>query len=83
MRIRYFAWLKHQVGCSEEQLDLPPEIDSVSRLKAFLAERHAGFAEALASPGVVRCAVNQEHVPDDAPLGPEAEVAFFPPVTGG
>ena len=28
----------------------------------------AGFAEALASPGVVRCAVNQEYVPEDAPL---------------
>jgi molybdopterin synthase sulfur carrier subunit len=32
---------------------------------------------------VVRCAVNQEHVPGDAPLAPTDEVAFFPPVTGG
>ena len=83
MRIRYFAWLKHRVGRAEEELDLPPEIDSVAKLKAFLAERHAGFAEALASPGIVRCAVNQEHVPGDAPLRPADEVAFFPPVTGG
>ncbi len=84
MRIRYFAWLKHRVGCAEEEIDnLPAEVDTVARLKTFLAERHPGFAEALASPGVVRCAVNQEHVPGDAPLRAGDEVAFFPPVTGG
>jgi molybdopterin synthase sulfur carrier subunit len=27
--------------------------------------------------------VNQEHVPFDAPVGTNDEVAFFPPVTGG
>jgi len=83
MRIRYFAWLKHRVGCAEETLDPPAEVTSVATLKAFLARRHAGFAEALESRGVVRCAVNQEHVPEDAPLRPGDEVAFFPPVTGG
>jgi molybdopterin synthase sulfur carrier subunit len=84
MRIRYFAWLKHRVGCAEEVLEpVPPGIDSVAALKAFLAERHPGFAEALASRGVVRCAVNHDHVPEDAPLAPGDEVAFFPPVTGG
>jgi molybdopterin synthase sulfur carrier subunit len=83
MRIRYFAWLKHRVGCAEEVIEPPPGVDSVAKLKAFLAQRHPGFAEALASPGVVRCAVNQEHVPGDAPLAPTDEVAFFPPVTGG
>ncbi len=84
MRVRYFAWLKHRVGRADEELELPPGVDTVARLKALLAERHAGFAEALASPGVVRCAVNQEHAPDDgAPVRPGDEVAFFPPVTGG
>ena len=83
MRIRYFAWLKHRVGCAEEELALPPGIDTLDRLKTLLAERHPRFGEALASPGVVRCAVNQEHVPGDVPLTDRDEVAFFPPVTGG
>lgn len=83
MRIRYFAWLKHRVGLAEEELPLPAGIASLDQLKRFLAARHPGFAEALASPGVVRCAVNQEHVPGDAPLADGDEVAFFPPVTGG
>ncbi|MFO1073007.1 MAG: molybdopterin converting factor subunit 1 [Geminicoccaceae bacterium] len=83
MKIRYFAWLKHRVGRAEEEIALPAGIDSLDRLKTFLAARHPGFAEALASPGVVRCAINQEHVPGDAPLQDGDEVAFFPPVTGG
>ena len=83
MRIRYFAWLRHRVGCAEETLEPPAHVASVAALKAFLAERHPGFADALASQGVVRCAVNQEYVPEDAPLAARDEVAFFPPVTGG
>lgn len=83
MRIRYFAWLRQRVGCAEETLDLPPEVTSVAALKAHLARLHPGFAEALDSPGVVRCAVNQDYVPEDAPLQAGDEVAFFPPVTGG
>jgi sulfur-carrier protein len=84
MRIRYFAWLRHRVGCAEEVLDPPPaHVASLAALKVFLAERHPGFGEALASPGVVRCAVNQEYVAEDAPLAAGDEVAFFPPVTGG
>ena len=61
----------------------PPGVTSVGSLKVYLAQRHAGFAEALTSPGVVRCAVNQDYVPEDAPLRAGDEVAFFPPVTGG
>jgi molybdopterin synthase sulfur carrier subunit len=83
MRIRYFAWLKHRVGLAEEEVDPPADVASVGALKDWLARRHPGFAEALATPGAVRCAVNQDHVPEDAPLRPGDEVAFFPPVTGG
>ena len=83
MRVRYFAWLKHRVGLAEEEVDPPAEVTSLAALKAWLADRHPGFAEALALPGVVRCAVNQEYVQEGAPLRPGDEVAFFPPVTGG
>ena len=50
---------------------------------AWLGERHPRFGEAVASPGVVRCAVNQEYAETDAAIRPGDEVAFFPPVTGG
>ena len=83
MRVRYFAWLKHRVGRAEEEVEPPAEVTTLAALKVWLAARHPGFAEALASPGVVRCAVNQEYAPEDIALRPGDEVAFFPPVTGG
>ena len=83
MRIRYFAWLKHRVGLAEETLRAPGRGRHRRGAQDFSGQRHPGFAEALANPGVVRCAVNQEYVPEDAPLRADDEVAFFPPVTGG
>lgn len=83
MKIRYFAWLRLRTGCAEELVQPPASVDTVRGLAAWLGERHPGFAEALAAPGVVRYAVNQNYVADDAPVRGGDEVAFFPPVTGG
>ena len=83
MRIRYFAWLRQRVGTDGEELPLPEGVRTARELGAWLAARHPAFAEAWQSPGVVRIAVNLEHVVDDVVLGPNDEVAFFPPVTGG
>ena len=49
----------------------------------WLAARHPGFAEAVAAPGVIRAAVNQDYAQPEDPVRPGDEVAFFPPVTGG
>lgn len=83
MKILYFAWLKHRVGKGSEEIDLPDGVATVSDLAKWLGERTPAFAEAYAAPGVIRVAVNHSYVPDDAPIGPTDEVAFFPPVTGG
>jgi molybdopterin converting factor small subunit len=39
--------------------------------------------DAFADLSRIRVAVNQRHAGLDARLGPDDEVAFFPPVTGG
>ena len=83
LQIRYFAWLKQRTGCAEERVELPDGIVDVRGLKALLGARHPRFGEALVATGVVRCAVNHEHVDDEAPVKGDDEVAFFPPVTGG
>ena len=83
MRVRYFAWLRQRTGRSEEQVAPPATVTTVAALGAWLGTRHPGLAEALASPGVVRFAVNQQAVDGDAPVAPGDEVAFFPPITGG
>ena len=83
MKILYFAWLKEKTGVSEEDLDLPGGVADVAGLVDVLKARGDGFTQAFADPGVVRVAVNQEHVAMDHALADDDEVAFFPPVTGG
>ncbi|HTQ14477.1 MAG TPA: molybdopterin converting factor subunit 1 [Rhizomicrobium sp.] len=83
MTLLYFAWVRQKVGRSEETVDLPQGVSSVSGLLAWLRARGGGYADAFADPARLRCAVNREHTSFDAPVGANDEVAFFPPVTGG
>jgi len=87
MRILYFAWLRERVGTGEETVDPPAEIATVAGLIAWLAQRSPGHASAFAPTAdgrsLVRCAVNQDFARPETPVGPNDEVAFFPPVTGG
>ena len=83
MNVLYFAWVKQKVGVSEERIDLAEQVKTVRELAEYLRARGGGYAEAFADLSRLRTAVNQEHVPFDAPVGPDDEVAFFPPVTGG
>ena len=83
MKILYFAWLRTKTGTAAEEVAPPAEVTTVAALMDWLAASRPGFAEALAAPGVVRAAVNQDYAQPDDPVGPGDEVAFFPPVTGG
>ena len=83
MKILYFAWLRAKTGTASEEVSPPPEVTTVGALMEWLAASRPGFAEALAAPGVVRAAVNQDYAQVDDPVRLGDEVAFFPPVTGG
>ncbi len=83
MKILYFAWLRAKTGTAEEEVNPPAGIDTVAALIDWLKKQGPGHAEALADLSVVRIAVNQEYAALDHPVGPEDEVALFPPVTGG
>lgn len=82
LRLLYFASLREAVGESAETLTPPPVVKTVGDLRNYLAGR-GGQWQRIAAGGSVRCAVEQQMVGDDAPLRDSAEVAFFPPVTGG
>ncbi|MEO5376133.1 MAG: molybdopterin converting factor subunit 1, partial [Alphaproteobacteria bacterium] len=79
----YFAWLRSKVGVGEERVSPPPEVGTVESLVEWLCQRDPAHAAAFADRAIVRAAVNQEYVDFSAPVGPDDEVAFFPPVTGG
>ncbi len=83
MNLLYFAWVRQKVGKSEETLELPDGVSTVRALAQHLSILGPGYAEAFADPGRLRAAVNQEHATFDTTIGPDDEVAFFPPVTGG
>jgi molybdopterin synthase sulfur carrier subunit len=79
----YFASLREAVGIARESCDLPAEVDTTTRLRGWLRERGGAWATALAEGRSVRAAVDRTMAGPDATLHDGAEVAFFPPVTGG
>ena len=81
--VLYFASLREAVGCGRETLELPPEVATAQALRRHLRARGGAWAQALADGRTLRVAVDQAMAAADAPLRDGAEVAFFPPVTGG
>ena len=83
IQLRFFASLREGLGISEEGIDTPEGVKTIADLRAYLIQRGNPWAEVLAPSKVIRCALNQEMVKDTTLLLEGAEVAFFPPVTGG
>lgn len=81
VRVRYFAALREALG-AEDAVELAAG-SSVAALRDALLARGGRHAEVLARGRAVRCAVNQTLADESTPLPDGAEVAFFPPVTGG
>ncbi|MHB1215740.1 MAG: molybdopterin converting factor subunit 1 [Thiobacillus sp.] len=81
LHVLYFARLRERFGVAEEQIAFDGA--SVADLIAMLQARGGVWAEELAAGRAFRVAVNQDVVALDAALPEYAEVAIFPPVTGG
>ena len=83
LRVLYFARLRDAVGCAQEQLEVPVAVNTVGQLRTWLQQRGSPWQEAFAEVRSIRSAVDQVMAADSAALRDGAEVAFFPPVTGG
>lgn len=81
LTISYFAWVRERMGMTEEVIEKPAAVTTVSELVAWLAERDERGALAFVEPGRIRAAIGGAMVGPDALLSDE--VALFPPVTGG
>ncbi len=81
LRMLYFARLRERFGLIDEALEF--EGATVDDLVKYLQARGEVWAEELAENRTFRIAVNQEVVARDTVLPDNAEVALFPPVTGG
>jgi molybdopterin synthase sulfur carrier subunit len=79
--LRYFASVREQLALSQEQVDT--SATTLNDLRQELIARGEPYAKALGLGKAIRMAMNQKVCDGDAALLPDAEVAFFPPVTGG
>ncbi|MFM9828551.1 MAG: molybdopterin converting factor subunit 1 [Sphingomonas sp.] len=83
LQLLYFSWVREAIGTGHEQVELPPGVDTVAALVAWLAASSDGHARAFADRSKLRAAVDQVFVPLTAPIAGAREIALFPPVTGG
>ncbi|MCL4745743.1 MAG: molybdopterin converting factor subunit 1 [Burkholderiaceae bacterium] len=81
--VLYFAGLRESLGVEREALRLPDAVDTAAGLREWLRARGGAWSEAFADGRAVRVAVDQALAAPSASLHEGAEVAFFPPVTGG
>ncbi|MDG1424867.1 MAG: molybdopterin converting factor subunit 1 [Paracoccaceae bacterium] len=81
MRVLYFAWLRERIGVPAE--DIETSAETIEDLVLELSNRTPRYKAAFSDLSAVRCALDQNLVSFDTPLGDAREVAFFPPMTGG
>jgi molybdopterin synthase sulfur carrier subunit len=83
INLKFFASVREKLGTGSETIDVPAGVATVGALRELLVARGGAWAEALGEGRVLRMACNQQMCDGTAPLRENAEVAFFPPVTGG
>jgi MoaE-MoaD fusion protein len=79
VKLLFFATIKEWVGRKEAALDLP-EGATVADLKRRLVEEHPSLEPAMHT---LLISVNREFAFDDETIPAGAEIAIFPPVSGG
>lgn len=79
VKLLFFATLRDRLGQKSLEIEVPEGMN-VRQLKEFLAEQYPVLQESMKS---VLVSMNREFAFDETPLRQDAEIAFFPPVSGG
>jgi len=79
IRVLFFATLRDRAGTKSVELDIPDDL-TIKGLKEKLASEYPGISASMKS---VLMTINREYAFDEAVVPPEAEIALFPPVSGG
>ena len=79
--VKYFASIREAIGVGSESVTTSAQ--TLAALRDELVARGAAHGQVLARGKTVRMALNQAMANEASVLHEGAEVAFFPPVTGG
>ncbi len=81
INVKYFASIRESMGKNSEPIDT--QATTLADLREALIARGEPYAHCLARGKTLRMAQNQVMADESAVLLEGAEIAFFPPVTGG
>lgn len=79
IKVLFFATLRDRAGTKSFELDVP-DGTTVQSLKDMVVEHYPGLREAM---DTIVISINREFAFDENPVPENAEVAMFPPVSGG
>jgi MoaE-MoaD fusion protein len=79
IKLLFFATIRDRMGARSLEMDIPVEMN-IQGLKEKLSNDYPGLKESMKS---VLISINQEYSFDDAVIPLNAEIALFPPVSGG
>ena len=79
VKLLFFATLRDRAGTKSMELEIPSDL-TVQGLKDKLSTEYPPLKDSMSS---VLITINREYAFDDAVIPPSAELAMFPPVSGG
>jgi len=79
VKLLFFATLRDRAGMKTMELDIPADL-TVQGLKDKISNEYPTLRESMSS---VLITINREYAFDDAVIPHGAELAMFPPVSGG
>jgi molybdopterin converting factor subunit 1 len=79
IKLLFFATLRDRAGTKSMELDIPSEL-TVQGLKDKISSEYPTLKASMSS---VLITINREYAFDEAVIPQNAELAMFPPVSGG
>jgi molybdopterin converting factor subunit 1 len=79
VKLLFFATLRDRAGTRSIELDIPSDL-TIQGLKDKISEEYPNLKDSMSS---VLITINREYAFDEAVIPQNAELAMFPPVSGG
>ena len=79
VKLLFFATLRDRAGMRSMEIDVPLDL-TIQGLKEKISKEYPNLKESMRS---VLITINREYAFDEAIIPLDAEVAMFPPVSGG